>query len=292
LERSIALDDPQQSHAHPFLFGMDLGVFCRSWASHALWHLGYPDQALSMSHTALARARELSHPFSLALALNYAAIVHQFRREEGATHERAEAATVLCREHGFAYYLAWGPILQGWVAVEQRQGEAGIAQMRDGLAAFRVTGGKVRLPYYLALLAKACWDTGQTATGLRLVTEALAQAETTGEGWWQPELYRLKGELCLQEGGAQAMRDAEESFRVALTVARCQRAKSLELRAAMSLSRLWQQQGKREEARQLLTRPSPGSPKGLTRQTCKRRQRCSTRCGREISSRCAWWCMR
>jgi predicted ATPase/DNA-binding winged helix-turn-helix (wHTH) protein len=253
LEQSIALDDPQQSRAHPFLFGMDLGVFCRSWASHALWHLGYPDQALSMSHTALARARELSHPFSLALALNYAAILHQFRCEEGATHERAEAATVLCREHGFAYYLAWGPILQGWVLVEQGQGEAGIAQMRDGLAAFRVTGGKVRLPYYLALLAKACGDTGQTAAGLRLVTEALAHAETTGEGWWQPELYRLKAELRLQEGGAQAMREAEESFRVALTVARRQQAKSLELRAAMSLSRLWQQQGKREEARQLLT---------------------------------------
>jgi predicted ATPase len=124
--------------------------------------------------------------------------------------------------------------------------------MRDGLAAFRATGGKVRLPYYLALLAKACGDTGQAAAGLMLVAEALAHAEATGEGWWQPELYRLKGELLLQEGGAQAVLEAEESFRLALTAARRQRAKSLELRAAMSLSRLWQQQAKREEARQLL----------------------------------------
>jgi len=252
LERSMALDDPQEYHAHPFLFGMDLGVFCRSWVSHALWHLGYPDRALTMSHAAVARARELVHPFSLALALNYAAILHQFRREERATHERAEAATVLCREHGFAYYLAWGPILQGWVVVEQGQGEAGIAQMRDGLAAFRATGGEVRLPYYLALLAKACGDTRQAAAGLRLVTEALAHAEATGEGWWHTELYRLKGELLLQKGSAQVGLAAEESFRLALTVAHRQQAKSLELRAAMSLSRLWQQQGKRDEARQLL----------------------------------------
>jgi predicted ATPase len=127
---------------HPFLFGTDLGVFCRSWTSHTLWHLGYPDQALTLSRTALAQARELLHPFSLALALSYAAILHQFRREERATHERVEAAMALCSEYGFAYYLTWGPILQGWVLVEQGQGEEGIAQMRRGLIDFRATGGK------------------------------------------------------------------------------------------------------------------------------------------------------
>jgi len=252
LEQSIALDDPRQDRVHPFLFGMDLGVFCRSWTSHALWHLGYPDQALTMSRTALAQARELLHPFSLALALNYAAILHQFRREERATHERVEAAMALCSEYGFAYYLTWGPILQGWVLAEQGQGEAGIAQMRGGLIDFRATGGEVRLPYYLALLAKACGNAGQAAAGLTLVAEALAQAETRGEGWWQAELYRLKGELVMQEGGTQEVREAEESFRLALTVARRQQAKSLELRAAMSLSQLWQQQGKRREAYELL----------------------------------------
>jgi predicted ATPase len=142
MEHSLALDDPQEDHAPAFPFGMDLGVFCRAWAAHALWHLGYPDQALTMSHTALTRARELSHPFSLALALGYAVILHQFRHEERATHERAEAGMGLCREHGFAYYLTWGAILQGWVLAEQGQKEAGIARMRDGLAAIRATGGK------------------------------------------------------------------------------------------------------------------------------------------------------
>jgi predicted ATPase len=252
LAQSIAFDDLQQSLAHPFLFGMDLGVFCRCWTAHVLWHLGYPEQARAMSHTALVRAHALAHPYSLALTLNYAAMCHQFRREERATHERAEAATVLCREHGFVYYLAWGPILRGWVVVAQGQGEAGIARMRDGLAAFRAIGGKVRLPYYLALLAEAYRNTGQGAAGLTLIADALAQAATAGEGWWQAELYRLKGELLMQAGGTHMVPEAEECMRLALTVARRQQARSLELRAAMSLAHLWQQQGQRTEAYELL----------------------------------------
>jgi predicted ATPase len=252
LAQSIAFDELQQYRAHPFLFGMDLGVFCRSWLAHALWHLGYPDQARTMSHSALARAHALAHPFSLALALNYAAILHQFRREKCTTHERAAAATVLCREYGFAYYLAWGPILQGWVFLEEGQREEGITQMRDGLAAFRATGGEFRLPYYLTLLAEAYGKAGQAAAGLTLVAEALAHAETKGECWWQAELYRRKGELLLQRGGKQEVLEAEEGFRLALTVARRQQAKSLELRAATSLSRLWQHQGKHMDARALL----------------------------------------
>jgi predicted ATPase/DNA-binding winged helix-turn-helix (wHTH) protein len=257
MEHSLALDDPQEDHSHPFLFGMDLGVFCRSWAAHALWHLGYPDQALTMSQAALTRARELLHPFSLALALGYAAILHQFRREERATYERAEAGMALCHEHGFAYYLTWGPILQGWVLAEQRQQEAGIAHMRDGLAAFRATGGEVRLPYYLTLLAEACGKAGQAADGLVLVADALALAEEKGERYGEAELHRLKGELLSQQrvathGESSAPTEAEAHFHEALAIARRQQAKSWELRAAMSLSRLWQQQGERTEARQLL----------------------------------------
>jgi predicted ATPase len=269
MEQSLALDDPQEDHAHLFLFGMDLGVFCRSWAAHVLWHLGYPDQALAMSQAALTRARELSHPFSLALALGYAAILHQFRREERATYERAEAGMVLCREHGFAYYLTWGPILQGWVLAEQGQKEAGIAQMRDGLAAFRATGGEVRLPYYLTLLAEACGKARQAADGLMLAADALALAEEKGERWGEAELYRLKGELLLQQWqgsgftvpiaspqpltlNPQVEVEAEACFLKALEVARRQQAKSWELRAAISLGRLLQRQGRRAEASQLL----------------------------------------
>ena len=265
-EQHLALYNPLQHHAHVVLFGWDLGVFGRSWASHALWALGYPDQALAMSREALTLAQELSHPFSRAVALDYAAMLHQFCREPHAVHERAEAAIALCTEQGFAYYLAWGTTMQGWALVAQGQGEAGMAQLRRGLAALRATGAALRLPYYLTLLAEACRHTDRAAEGLALLAEALAHAHHTGESWTEAELHRLKGELLLQVGvqGSESgilsldtglqTRDAEAEacFQQALAIARRQQAKSWELRAAMSLARLWQQRGKRAEAYALL----------------------------------------
>jgi class 3 adenylate cyclase/predicted ATPase len=250
-EQSLALYDPPQHYAHAVLFGWDIGVFGRAHAPHALWSLGYPDQALVMSREAVALAQKLSHPFSLAVALDYAAMLHQFRREPQAVHERAEAAIALCTEQGFAYYLAWGTTMQGWAQVAQGQDAEGLTQMRHGLAALRATGAALRLPYYLALLAEACGRTGQVAEGLTLLAEALAQAHKAEESWMEPELHRLKGELLLSLS-ADHHAEAEGCFHQALAIAHCQQAKSLELRAATSLSRLWQQQGKRLEAHQLL----------------------------------------
>ena len=158
------------------LFGVDLGVFLLSWLPHALWHLGYPEQALQRSHEALTLAQELSHPYSLAFALDYTAMLHQFRREAHAARERAEAAMALCTEHGFAYYLAWAMIIRGWALTEQGQHVEGLAQMRQGLADLRATGAEIRLPYYLALLAEACSKAGQIEEGMTLLAEALAQA--------------------------------------------------------------------------------------------------------------------
>jgi TOMM system kinase/cyclase fusion protein len=248
-EQGIALYDPPQHHSHTVLFGWDLGMFCRAWAPHALWCLGYPDQALAMSREALALAQKLSHPFSLAVALAYAAMLHQFRREPKAVHEQAGAAVALCTEQRFAYYLAWGTTMQGWARVVQGQGELGIAQTRQGLAALRATGAALRLPYYFALLAEACGQTGQAVEGLALLAEALAHK--TGETWMEAELYRLKGELLLSLG-ADNHTEAAGCFHQALSTARRQQAKSLELRVATSLARLWQQQGRRQEAHQLL----------------------------------------
>jgi len=176
LEQSLMLYDPQQHHAHTGLFGWNLGVFDRVLGSHALWHLGYPDQALVMSHEGLALAQQLSHPFSLAVALDYAAMLHQFRREGSAVYGRAEAALALCTEQGFTYYLAWATFMQGWARVAQGQGEEGIGQMRWGLDALRATGAALRLPYYLARLAEACGHTGHATEGLVLLAEALAQS--------------------------------------------------------------------------------------------------------------------
>jgi predicted ATPase len=224
-----------------------------------LWLLGYPDQALQRGHEALTLARELADPVSLAIALCFAMWVHQFRREGRLAQERAEAAIALATEQGFTVVRANGTIFRGW-ALFQRSGEPeagqghreeGIAQMRQGLAVWQATGARVFRPYGLALLAEASAHVGQIEEGLTLLGEALAVAHDTGERRWEAELHRLKGELLLGRAAGQDA-EAEACLHQALAVARQQQTKSLELRAAMSLSRLWQRQGKRAEAHQLL----------------------------------------
>src|SRR5262245_50328552 len=202
-------------------------------------------------HEALTLAQEMAHLSSLAYALDWAAMLHRFRREVEAAQERAAAAITLSTEQGFAVYLAWGTIVQGWSLAEQGQGAEGTAQIRQGLATSQAMGLQAVLPYHLALLAEAYGKAGQGAEGLRVLAEALTMVNNTGERNYEAELYRLKGELLLQQG-MEGDEEAETCFRQALDIARQQQAKSLELRAAMSLSRLWQQQGKRAAARQLL----------------------------------------
>ena len=141
--------------------------------------------------------------------------------------------------------------MQGWAQVTQGQNEEGLARMRDGLATLRATGAALRLPYYLALLAEACGRTGRAAEGLTLLAEALAQAHKAEESWTEAELHRLKGELLLSLS-TDHQAEAEGCLRQALAVASRQQAKMLELRVATRLGRLWQQQGKRAEARELL----------------------------------------
>jgi len=265
-ERSIALYNPHQHRSLAFLYGgEDPRVICLSWAALVLWVLGYPDQALKRSHEALTLAQELSHPFSLAEALCFAAEFHCFRREGPATQERAEAAITLSTEQGFPFYVARGTILRGWALAEQGQEGEGIARMRQGMAAYRTTGAEILRPSGLALLAEAYGKVGQIEEGLAVLAEALATVNKSEERRWEAELYRLKGELLLAQEGKSKKRfpagtkgkskkksGAEECFHRAINVARRQSAKSLELRAVMSLSRLWQKQGKKEEARRML----------------------------------------
>ena len=234
-------------------------MFCRAYAALTLWCLGYPDQALQRSHEAVTLARELAHPFSLGLALCFAAILHQFRREGQLTQEWAEAGLALATEQGFAVLRANGTIFRGWALAQRsheldaRQGqrEEGMAQMQQGLAAWRATGSETFRPYGLALLAEAVAQVGQMEEGLTLLAEALVVANATGERRWDAELHRLQGELLLARS-AEHGTEAEACFRQALDIARRQEAKSWELRAATSLSRLWQQHGKRTEAHALL----------------------------------------
>jgi class 3 adenylate cyclase/predicted ATPase len=224
-------------------------IFRLSRLAQILWYLGYPDQALQRSQETLTLAREQAQPAGLADALIYSAHLHGSRREGHIAYEQAEAALVLLREQGFAFRLAQATVLRGWALVEQGQGEAGIAQIRQGIAAERATGS--RTATHLVPLAKACWHLGQSEEGLRVVAEALAIVNSNGEGRWTAELYRLQGELLLTLA-SEHYAEVEACFQQALEAARRQQAKSWELRAAMSLARLWQRQGKRAEARQLL----------------------------------------
>jgi predicted ATPase len=255
IEQGRALYDPQQHHAHARLYGHDPGVCGLSCAALSLWILGYPDQALQRRREALTLAHAVAHPYSLAMTLRWASELHQSRREPQAAHELAEACVVLADEQGFAQELARATIIRGWALTTRGHGAEGLAQMHQGLAAYRATGTEQRRPYYLALLAEASGSLGQTAEGPSPLAEALATVERHGERWWAAELHRLQGELRLAQAGARQQvpeAEAEACFHQALELARSQQAKSFELRAATSLARLWQQQGKRGAASELL----------------------------------------
>ena len=251
LDQAILRYDPQQHQTHTALYGVDFGVFARCYASHALWLLGYPAHALTRGEEMLSLAQALAHPFSLTMVFAYLAMLHQFRGERDAAHTHAEAAIALCTEHGFGYYLAWGTLLQGWSLCEKAPGKDGLIHMRQGLTALQATGAGLRQPYYLSLLAEACRNAGEADEGILLLTQALGETRTTREHWWEAELHRLRGALLLQHSVPDAQQ-AAACFHQALDVARHQQAKSLELRAAMSLACLWNSQGKRAEARELL----------------------------------------
>jgi predicted ATPase len=252
MEQGMTLYDPQQHRSHAFLYGgHDPGLCCQSYTAWALWALGYPEQALQSSDKVLTLARELAYPAGLAGALHSAALVHQFRRERQAVQEAVEAFMALATEQGNAELLARGMILRGWALFTPGRETAGIGQMRKGLVALQATGGEVRRSLFLALLAEAYGGIGEIEEGLHVLAEALAAVEHTGERFYEAELQRLKGEL-LRARAAEPDIEAETCFQQALAIARQQQAKSLEMRAGMSLCRLWQQQGKRAEAHELL----------------------------------------
>jgi predicted ATPase len=251
LEEGIARYTPEQRRAPVFHIGQDPGVACRTFAAQTLWLLGYPVQALSRLHEALALAHELVHPFSLAFARCRAAYAYQLRRDVPTVYEQAEACVSLSTEQGFTHWVALGTSLRGWALALQGEGEEGMAQVRQGMAAWQATGAVIAVPFLYTLLAEVYAHLGHTEDGLQALVEAHTLVEQHEERWWEAEIYRLRGVLLLRQTGT-SQAEAEAWLRRALDVARHQEAKSLELRAAISLSRLWQQQGKRDEARGLL----------------------------------------
>lgn len=252
LEQAISLYDPEQHRSHAFLYGgHDPGMCCLHLGALAWWMLGYPDQARDRSRRGLMLARQLAHPASLAHAHAFGAICHQLCRGHQQTEELAEAAVSISTLQGLPQYRGQGSVLRGWALAEQGHRQDGIAQILQGLTAYRATGtGQFRL-YFPALLAEIYRREGRIGEGLTVLAEALAAMNNGEERFYEPELYRLKGELLLALS-SQNEAEAEICYRQAVEAARRQSAKSLELRAVRSLCRLWQRQGKKEGARQML----------------------------------------
>jgi predicted ATPase/DNA-binding winged helix-turn-helix (wHTH) protein len=251
LEEGIALYTPDQRRALVSCMGEDLGIGCRTYAALTLWLLGYPAQALAHLHEALALAHGLSQPYILAWMRSMTARFYQGLRDVPAVYEHADAIVALSTEQGFSFWAAVGTSLRGWALAMQGQGAEGMAQIRQGAAAMRATGAAVFVLYFCTLLADVCDHLGHTEDGLQALAEAHTILEQHEERWWEAEVHRLRGVLLLRQTMPQ-QEEAEAWLQRALDVARRQEAKVLELRAAMSLARLWQQQGKRDAASQLL----------------------------------------
>lgn len=251
LEEGVALADAQRQNG-PHAFSLeDAGVTNRSNLAWVLWLLGYPEQALERDAQALHLARQLSQSYGLARALLWSGRLYHFCRQPTLARQQAEAAIALVTAQGFQFSLIMGLMLRGWALVEHGQHEAGIAQLHQGLARREASEVALSRSCYLTMLADAYGKQGDYAQGLQVLEEALAFVERSQERYWEAEIYRLQGCL-LQRGLATRQSEMEASFQQAIAIAREQQAKSLELRATMSLCRLWQQQGKQAAAHALL----------------------------------------
>jgi predicted ATPase len=250
-EQSLALADPAAQRALDLRHSLAPGVTCFAHAANTLWCLGYPAQAVRRSQEALALAQELAHPQSLAQAQHWAASLHYRRREAPAVQAQAEALLTLATAQGFPLWEGFGTCWRGLALAMQGQEEAGLAQLRQGMAAVLAMGQRLPLSRCLVQHAEAAGRAGQVEEGLRLLTEALVAFEESGRGDELAEAYRLQGEFLLRQA-APDVAQAEACFQQALAIAHRQQARSWELRAATSLSRLWQQQSKRAEAYELL----------------------------------------
>ena len=256
LEQAIDLYGPAPRPSLISLAGEDIRTTSLGFVAMTLWALGYPDQALQRSRESLAWAQALDHPHSLAVALMFGCHVDLMRRDVQAVQEHSKALIRLSIKLEVPYYQEWADIFHGWAQAQQGQAEAGVAQIRRALAGWRAraeSGEDAPRPHLVALLAEAYGRAGQPERGLLTIDEALAEVERTGERLYEAMLHCIKGEVLLAQGGDGAEPQAETCFQRAIGVARQQQARSWELRATMSLCRLWQEQGQQEDAHHMLT---------------------------------------
>jgi adenylate cyclase len=248
-EHAVSLYDPARHRPLAWRYAAEPGMNANILLAWTLWLLGYPDQGLERVREARRLASETPHANTRAYFFSYAGIQHACRREGAIVQELAESLIPLAEEQGFVMWLGYGRILRGWAMAERGQGHEAIKEIRRGLASVRSSGGELNQPFFLCLLAEVCVRAERTAEGLEALAEAGTLIEKNEERYWEAELHRLRGELLLKDG---AVSGAEVSFHRAIEVSIHQEARSLELRAVMSVARLWRSQGRQGEARNRL----------------------------------------
>jgi class 3 adenylate cyclase/tetratricopeptide (TPR) repeat protein len=238
---------------HSEVDGIDTRVLCRGYISHCDWHLGYPIRSLKIAEEAVALAREIAHPFSIALALNYLAMLRQHQRDADAALNAAVEARNICADNRFDYYGAWSNLVRAWAIAECGQIDEGLAAYDEALEEFRRTSAGLRISHHLGLLAALHGKAGRASAGLRLIDEAFAIAKANHETWCSSELHLERGELLLLASGDDAETQADKEFQAAIEIAAAQGAKLPELRASVARARLLAARGQRRQARDILT---------------------------------------
>jgi predicted ATPase len=254
LERARELYDPKLHAGLRYQYGQDIGAAAACYLCWALWHLGYVDQAAKVAAEALEHAEAVSHPFTLVYTICHASgMLDIFRRQPQETRTYARLVVSLCAEHGFPFWGAGGRILDGWASVARGRVYEGLMELRQGLNAWRHhTGARLWLPIFLALQAEAYAKAGESDKALRVIDEALAVSEATGERWALAEVLRIKAALLLALGEAET-REVETLLVCSLEIARRQEARCWELRTSCDLARLWNGRGRSAEALSLLS---------------------------------------
>jgi predicted ATPase len=250
LEEVLALYDPMSQRLLVHNTGILPQVISQAWLGNALFCLGFPERSLARSNAAIAEAWRLSHVPSLADSLAIGTRLLSLVGDDAALGERVDQLVSVATEQGFPHWRAQGEIYRGWVKVKHGDVTEGMSLLRSGSAAYRASGAELIVPHYIDMLASACEITGQVEESLFLLDDALQIVKRTGERWFAAELNRHKGQLLLRQGNPEV---AEEFYRKALAIAEEQEAHLWKLRAAVSLARLRRDQGRRTEARDLLT---------------------------------------
>jgi len=247
-EQTIAIHDAAGIDSMVSMYG---AVLSRAHLARMLLYLGYPDQSQKVMDEAIAKAERLRLPVAVANTLALAAYMEAFHHNVRKTLEFAAATARQGEEHGLPYYAAVAMMMRGWALAMQNQEEEGIALIRQGLASSLAIGTRQQHGYFLALLAEALNHAGRVEQGLEALSEAMNVATQTNEPFYEAELHRLRGD-ALVKAGAASPSEAESCFHSAIKIARQQQAKSFELRAVMSLARLWRQEGRLEDGRAIL----------------------------------------